>query len=399
MLSKALREYGTVSAEPITDGHSPPHSVFSTAAARAGVDVRRFPWIRPLPGDYAYNFPKSRRSMPATRRPRPGATRSAASSGIAAIAAAIAAVLAAQQERRAARRPRPARRRRSSRIRDRRDRHRPAGRRVRRTAVHPPQGGHRASSSRAASPSEHGVPAVADLLGGRGGSRLGGSRRVYGARRRVPAENRHPPPPEGAGDLPVAALHARRAHRPKRSTSSPPPSPTTEFTESVIAGLREAYGRASAWPTRSRAGSKRLLGPYGLVVFESSDPGGEAARRRRVRARAAHAGPHGCARRRGGRSARAVGHAPQVVPQRRQRLALPPRRRPPTDPPPGRSRSRSATTPSLARDAVERGASRRRRLQSERAAAADRAGHALPDHLLRGGAERAGVSRPAARRV
>ena len=46
----ALREYGTVTAEPSA-------SAESTGRLNAvGVDVRRFPWIRPLAGDYAYNF-------------------------------------------------------------------------------------------------------------------------------------------------------------------------------------------------------------------------------------------------------------------------------------------------------------------------------------------------------
>src|SRR5262245_5235975 len=46
----ALREYDTVSAKPPAPAES---------AGRlhvTGVDVRRFPWIRPLAGDYAYNF-------------------------------------------------------------------------------------------------------------------------------------------------------------------------------------------------------------------------------------------------------------------------------------------------------------------------------------------------------
>jgi hypothetical protein len=54
MLSKALREYDTVSVEPSTDGRSA--VLFEKGASRAGIDVRRFPWIRPLSGDYAYNF-------------------------------------------------------------------------------------------------------------------------------------------------------------------------------------------------------------------------------------------------------------------------------------------------------------------------------------------------------
>jgi hypothetical protein len=57
MLSKALREYDTVSVEPIatrTDGARA--VLFENGARRAGIDVRRFPWIRPLSGEYAYNF-------------------------------------------------------------------------------------------------------------------------------------------------------------------------------------------------------------------------------------------------------------------------------------------------------------------------------------------------------
>jgi bacillithiol biosynthesis cysteine-adding enzyme BshC len=49
----ALREYELVSAEPS------PSAVTTDPAGRlkaTGVDVRRFPWIRPLAGDYAYNF-------------------------------------------------------------------------------------------------------------------------------------------------------------------------------------------------------------------------------------------------------------------------------------------------------------------------------------------------------
>ena len=49
----ALREYEFVSAEPS------PSAVTTDPAGRlkaTGVDVRGFPWIRRLAGDYAYNF-------------------------------------------------------------------------------------------------------------------------------------------------------------------------------------------------------------------------------------------------------------------------------------------------------------------------------------------------------
>src|ERR671919_140641 len=49
MVWKALREYEAVSAEPIS-------TAAAGTAARLAVDVREFGWIRPLAGDYAYNF-------------------------------------------------------------------------------------------------------------------------------------------------------------------------------------------------------------------------------------------------------------------------------------------------------------------------------------------------------
>ena len=55
MLSKALREYANVSVQPITDGQGT--ALLADGATRAGVDVRRFPWIRPLSGAYAFDFP------------------------------------------------------------------------------------------------------------------------------------------------------------------------------------------------------------------------------------------------------------------------------------------------------------------------------------------------------
>src|SRR5438094_8117297 len=46
----ALREYDAVPLEPSPSAESAGRLNVS------GIDVRRFPWIRPLSGDYAYNF-------------------------------------------------------------------------------------------------------------------------------------------------------------------------------------------------------------------------------------------------------------------------------------------------------------------------------------------------------
>src|SRR3954449_11728851 len=96
----ALREYDSVPAEP------------SLSDARrlkvTGVDVRRFPWIRPLAGDYPYNFQQIA-ELYAGNPLEASAWRDA----VARVQrhprdrARIAAVLAAQQEQRAA--PAPAR--------------------------------------------------------------------------------------------------------------------------------------------------------------------------------------------------------------------------------------------------------------------------------------------------
>jgi bacillithiol biosynthesis cysteine-adding enzyme BshC len=49
MLWKALREYGSVPADPSA-------TAAPGAATRLAVDIRRFSWVRPLAGEYAFNF-------------------------------------------------------------------------------------------------------------------------------------------------------------------------------------------------------------------------------------------------------------------------------------------------------------------------------------------------------
>lgn len=76
---------------------------------------------------------------------------------------------------------------------------------------------------------------------------------------------------EGAGELPVAALILDE--RIEESLAALFASlPDTDFSEMVAASLRAAYqpgaGMAAAFATWIEA----LLGPYGLVVFESADP-------------------------------------------------------------------------------------------------------------------------------
>ena len=189
-----------------------------------------------------------------------------------AIATEVAAALAAQQERRGAP-PRPRGPRRSPRqSRHRRRRHRPAGRRVRRSALHPPESGHR-DSARAPCGADARHAGRAGVLGGRRGSRLGGDRAaVTVLDAQFQPRTITLPPPEGAGELPVGALEldervdgdARRARGRAGAAPSSPPGCSTRCAPPT--------GRASAWPTRSPRWIEALLGPHGLVVFESADP-------------------------------------------------------------------------------------------------------------------------------
>ena len=202
---------------------------------------------------------------------------------------------------------------------------------------------------------------------------------------------------EGAGELPIAALtlDARVEQTIQELAGA---LPQTEFTTTVIDDLKAAWrpgvGMARAFATWI----ERLLGPHGLVVFESNDPAAkplvadvfarELASPGRTAQLAAEAGA----------ALASAGHAPQVVPQADSvaLFRLDGGRRP--------IRRQDdhyviGEHPHSDRRAVEAGLDRRRRFQSERSAPAPRAGHAVPNRLLRGGAERAGVSRSAAWRV
>ena len=120
---------------------------YEAVSLAAGIDVRRFSWIRPLAGDYADNY-SNVATLYAGDPNSPEAWR-------AAIARAqqhgrncseVAAIVGAQQDRRAA--PAEARAAASllQRSRHGRCRHRSTGRRIRRSAVHASEGDHRHSA-------------------------------------------------------------------------------------------------------------------------------------------------------------------------------------------------------------------------------------------------------------
>lgn len=310
MFRNALREYEPVSAEPsVTDAGEP-----ATGTGRLGIDVRRFPWIRPLAGDYAFNF-KNVAALYAGDPADAAAWRSA-------IARAqqqarkrqeVAQVLAAQQERRGA--PAEARRAASS-LAD-----------SRTVAILTGQqagafGGPLFTLLKAITAvqlaqrtaAQYNVPAVAVFW-------VDAEDHDWAevAECTVLDANFQPrtitiPPPEGAGELPVAALtlDERIEHSLAELAAA---LPRTDFTEWVMSGLRAAYRPGIRMADAFARWLEGLLGPLGLVVFESADPAAkpivadifvrELKDAGRSAALAAAAGEQMAAR----------GHAPQVVPQ------------------------------------------------------------------------------------
>jgi len=285
--------------------------VFEEGARRVGVDVRRFPWIRPLAGDYAYDFRKVE-SLYAGDPTAPAAWRDA-------IARTqrhprrhqeIAAVLAAQQARRNA----------------------------------PPE-----ARAAAAQLADRRTVAIvtgqqAGAFGGPMYTLLKAITAIQLARRTarehatevvaifwIDAEdhdwdeiasctvldaNHQPrtitlPRPDRAGEMPVAALRldARIEQSILELTSALAP---TEFTESVIDSLRQTYREGAGIAEAFACWLESLLGPYGLIVFESSDPAAKPLATdvfmRELHSPGIAASLAGTA----GEKLTALGHAPQV---------------------------------------------------------------------------------------
>jgi len=312
MLSKALREYDNVSAQPITDGQGA--ALLADGATRAGVDVRRFPWIRPLSGAYAFDFP-SVASLYAGDPQRPEAWRDVIDrvQGHRRQPAAMAGVLAAQQARRLA----------------------------------PPEA--RAAAAQLADP-----VTVAIVTGQQAGAFGGPMYTILKAvtaiqlARRVAEEQRaivvpifwvdaedhdwneiasctvldsdfQPrtvtlDAPAGAGHRPVAALTLdERITRAVDELAAL--LPATPFTESVIAGLRASYAPGVGVSEAFARWIEGVLGRFGLVVFESSDPAAKPLAAHVFARELRTAGTTASLAANAGASMSALGHAPQVEPQ------------------------------------------------------------------------------------
>jgi bacillithiol synthase len=304
MFQKALREYEAVSAE----------TTFAEGSTRTAIDVRRFSWIRPLAGDYAFNFeqiaplyagdPTSRSAWSdATARARAAARPRAD----------VAALLAAQQARREA----------------------------------PPAA--REAAARLA------LPQTVAIVTGQQAGAFGGplftllkaitalqlARQTAREQQAevvavfwVDAEDHdwneiasctvldhafQPrtitiPPPEGAGERPIAALVLDS--RVEQSLAELEAAlGQTEFTSGVMSDLRNAYrpgvGAAEAFARWLEA----LLGPNGLIVFDSSDPAAKPPVADLFARELREAGRTSTLAAAAGQALSARGHQPQVVPQ------------------------------------------------------------------------------------
>jgi len=307
MLQKALREYEAVSAESTLE------------RAPASVDVRRFPWIRPLAGEYAFNFERI-----APLYAGDPTSRAAWADAMARVAPAprsrqaVANVLAAQQARRNA----------------------PA-----------------AAREAAASLTKTSTVAVvtgqqAGAFGGPLFTLLKAITAIQLARRAardhqadvvtifwVDAEDHdwneiasctvldpsfQPrtvtiAPPQGAGERPVGTLKLDEGvgHKGIDQVLDELSAALgeTEFSSSLMAGLRAAYTPGAGVAEAFATWIETILGPHGLIVFDASDPASKPLVAKVFAHEAQSAGRTSALAAAAGQALAAKGHQPQVTPQ------------------------------------------------------------------------------------
>ena len=377
---------------------SPSPSTLSAAsgAPAIGVELAHLPWARPFNLDVANAFDKVAHAF-AGNPAQPAAWRDA----IARVTAhprdraAIAAALAAQQAARQS--PEPARAN-AARLADPRavvDRHRPAGRHLRRPHLHAAQGADRHQAG-ARGRGDARRAGGAGVLGRRRGSRLERGRRAVRCstpswRRRRSASARR----RGPGRVRSRPCRCRPAPPPPPSPpcarpSRPPSSPTR-----CIASLARHYGDGVTLARAFAGVMDDLLGPLGLVVYDASDPATKPLAGPLFVRELSSPGETSRLAAAAGAALDARGYKAQVTPGAGQR--------------PRCSRSARRASRSGAREhggfAIgdrqvsarrpgRRGDGPSRALQPQRAAAAARPGHALPDHRLRRRPERGRPTSP-----
>ncbi len=285
-----------------------------TSAARLAVDVRRLPWMRPLAGDYAFNFSKIA-AFYAGDPQSPDAWHDAAKRVRAQrrSRAEMAQCLAAQQERRGA--P-PACRDAAARLTD-----------PQTVAVVTGQ-----QAGAFGGPLFTLLKAISALQLAHQASTLLGSPVV--AVFWVDAEDHdwdeiasctvldaqyQPrtvtlPAPEGAGELPIAKL--RPDERVLESVEALGATlPRTEFTDWTLDLLRTSYRPGVGMAESFATWLESVLGPHGLIVFDAADSSTKRLVADVFKTEIASPGQTAALAAKAGERLAALGHAPQVVPQ------------------------------------------------------------------------------------
>jgi bacillithiol biosynthesis cysteine-adding enzyme BshC len=121
------------------------------------------------------------------------------------------------------------------------------------------------------------------------------------------------PPPDGAGERPVAllTLDGRVEHTLDELAAT---LGTTEFSDGVLASLRAAYQPGVGMAEAFARWLETLLGPYGLIVFDASDPASKPLVAD-LFARELRGGRTSALAAAAGEQLASLGHQPQVTPQ------------------------------------------------------------------------------------
>ena len=267
--SRTLTEYEALSESPGSQRGDSPAATAVDESRPVGIDVRTLEWIRPLVGDYAFNFSKLRELYPGDPAD-PAAWRDAiARSQAQPRNPAIAHIIAAQQAKRGAgTKARQA----AERLSD-----------PRAVVVATGQqagvfGGPLFTLLKAITAiqlaarvsAEHNVPAVPVFWVDAEDHDWEEIAQLHGPRRRVSTQNDRPADVDGAGELPIAqlVLDDRIATAIDDLLATLPATDFTNVDESVRAAYRPSARMAEAFSMWIES----LLGPHGLVVFESADP-------------------------------------------------------------------------------------------------------------------------------
>ena len=303
-----LREYDSVTVEPSASAES------AGRLNATGVDVRRFPWIRKLAGDYAYNF-KQVEGLYAGDPLDPSAWRDAVrrAQQHPRDRAGVAALLARQQEQRDA--PEAARAA-AARLAD------PASVAVVTGQQAGAFGGPMYTLLKAITALQlarrterkQGVPAVAvfwveaedhDWEEIRSCTVLDAE---FQPRTLTLADL------EGAGELPIARLTLDEGVE-QTIDELAGALQQTEFSAGVLADLRAAWKPGTGMARAFAIWLERVLGPHGLVVFESADAAAKPFVAGVFAKELSAPGQTSALAARAGEELAARGHAPQVVPQ------------------------------------------------------------------------------------